>query len=63
MYDRVKPGVFFGVALGLLVGALVVTILLKNILSYLELLSTPYLVFANLILPNMGLLGWRGAKS
>ena len=41
---------------------MIVTILLRNLVSYLELIINWWLFFINIIFPNLTLLYWKGLK-
>lgn len=62
MYERVKKPAFYLITLGYFSVIVLVTMFLKNIAAYFELVTNPWIIFTNTVFPNICLIAWKGAK-
>ncbi len=60
MYDRVPPKVFYLVALILFACILLSALLITNLLSFLDLVLIPIVIYISNIFPNICILVWHG---
>lgn len=62
MYERVRPPIFWGFTLGCFGMIVIITLLLQNMVTYLELISSWWIIFINTVFPNICILYWRGVR-
>ena len=62
MYERVAGWIFYLSSVCLCVGLVVFTLLLRNVMTYFEVLALPYAIAVNSILANLCLVKLNGAK-
>ena len=63
MYERVKPLVFYSVSGAILVGLLLSTLFLANLIKFAEVLLIPLISLTTMILPNFLAIRYFGFKA
>ena len=62
MYERVRKPLFYIITLCYFFIIVTVTIIIKNLVSYLEMFTNPWIIYTNTVFPNIILIAWRGYK-
>ena len=63
MYERIKPTSFYTITCAIFAGLLLITLFLKNLIKFLEILAIPLVAITAMILPNALAIHYYGCKA
>lgn len=63
MYERIKPAPFYAITCAIFVVLLLITLFLKNLIRFLEVLAIPLIATTAMVLPNALAIHYYGCKA